>query len=132
MYEREQDMMKNESNNTAASEPKQPESTVTNQNPYSTSAATGSTTANHTAETNRTASGTTYGAANRYGSTTPTGYGYTTIVVPTRAQDILEILPPIHNPSSRVTATSIIIPIRMHQYRHPAAANRRRKRITSG
>lgn len=74
MYEREQDMMKNESNNTAASEPKQPESTVTNQNPYSTSAAT----ANHTAETNRTASGTTYGAANRYGSTTPTGYGYTT------------------------------------------------------
>lgn len=74
MYEREQDMMKNESNNTTASEPKQPESTVTNQNPYSTSAAT----ANHTAETNRTASGTTYGAANRYGSTTPTGYGYTT------------------------------------------------------
>ena len=74
MYEREQDMMKNESNNTAASEPKQPESTVTNQNPYSTSAAT----ANHTAETNRTASGTTYGAANRYGSTAPTGYGYTT------------------------------------------------------
>ena len=78
MYEREQDMMKNESNNTAASEPKQPESTVTNQNPYSTSAATGSTTANHTAETNSTASGTIYGAANRYGSTTPTGYGYTT------------------------------------------------------
>ena len=78
MYEREQDMMKNESNNTAASEPKQPESTVTNQNPYSTSAATGGTAANHTAETNRTASGTTYGAANRYGSTTPTGYGYTT------------------------------------------------------
>lgn len=78
MYEREQDMMKNESNNTAASEPKQPESTMTNQNPYSTSAATGSTAANHTAETNRTASGTTYGAANRYGSTTPTGYGYTT------------------------------------------------------
>lgn len=74
MYEREQDMMKNESNNTTASEPKQPESTVTNQNPYSTSAAT----ANHTAETNRTASGTTYGAANRYGSTTSTGYGYTT------------------------------------------------------
>lgn len=78
MYEREQDMMKNESNNTAASEPKQPESTMTNQNPYSTSAATGGTAANHTAETNRTASGTTYGAANRYGSTTPTGYGYTT------------------------------------------------------
>ena len=77
MYEREQDMMKNESNNTAASEPKQPESTMTNQNPYSTSAATGGTAANHTAETNRTASGTTYGAANRYGSTTPTGYGYT-------------------------------------------------------
>ena len=78
MYEREQDMMKNESNNTTASEPKQPESTVTNQNPYSTSAVAGSTAANHTAETNRTASGTTYGAANRYGSTTPTGYGYTT------------------------------------------------------
>ena len=78
MYEREQDMMKNESNNTAASEPKQPESTMTNQNPYSTSAATGGIAANHTAETNRTASGTTYGAANRYGSTTPTGYGYTT------------------------------------------------------
>ena len=78
MYEREQDMMKNESNNTAASEPKQPESTMTNQNSYSTSAAAGSTAANHTAETNRTASGTTYGAANRYGSTTPTGYGYTT------------------------------------------------------
>lgn len=77
MYEREQDMMKNESNNTAASEPKQPESTMTNQNPYSTSAATGGTAANHTAETNSTASGTTYGAANRYGSTTPTGYGYT-------------------------------------------------------
>ena len=52
MYEREQDMMKNESNNTAASEPKQPESTMTNQNPYSTSATTG--------------------------STAPTGYGYTT------------------------------------------------------
>ena len=77
MYEREQDMMKNESNNTAASEPKQPESTMTNQNPYSTSAATGGTAANHTAETNSTASGTTSGAANRYGSTTPTGYGYT-------------------------------------------------------
>lgn len=77
MYEREQDMMKNESNNTAASEPKQPESTMTNQNPYSTSAATGDTAANHTAETNSTASGATYGAANRYGSTTPTGYGYT-------------------------------------------------------
>lgn len=77
MYEREQDMMKNESNNTAASEPKQPESTMTNQNPYSTSAATGGTAANHTAETNSTASSTTYGAANRYGSTTPTGYGYT-------------------------------------------------------
>ena len=52
MYEREQDMMKNESNNTAASASNQPESTVNNQNPYSTSAATG--------------------------STTPNGYGYTT------------------------------------------------------
>ena len=46
MYEREQDMMKNESNNTAASASNQPESTVNNQNPYSTSAATGSTTPN--------------------------------------------------------------------------------------
>lgn len=52
MYEREQDMMKNESNNTAASASNQPESTVNNQNPYSTSAA--------------------------MGSTTPNGYGYTT------------------------------------------------------
>lgn len=77
MYEREQDMIKNETNNTAASEPKQPGST-TSQNPYSTSAATGSTAANHTAGMNNTTSGTTYGSANRYGSTTPNGYGYTT------------------------------------------------------
>lgn len=77
MYEREQDMIKNETNNTAASEPKQPGST-TSQNPYSTSAATGSTAANHTAGMNNTTSGTTYGSANRYGSTAPNGYGYTT------------------------------------------------------
>ena len=104
MYEREQDMMKNESNNTAASASNQPESTVNNQNPYSTSAA--------------------------MGSTTPNGYGYTTNSSTNLA--ILEILPLIHSRSSRVIATSIIIPIRTLRCRHPAAANRRRKRITSG
>ena len=105
MYEREQDMMKNESNNTAASASNQPESTVNNQNPYSTSAATG--------------------------STTPNGYGYTTnsSTNPTTGYT--------GNTSSDTQSqqqgyTSIIIPIRTLRCRHPAAANRRRKRITSG
>ena len=41
MYEREQDMMKNESNNTRSFCVESPESTVNNQNPFTASAATG-------------------------------------------------------------------------------------------
>ena len=79
MYEREQDMMKNESNNTAASASNQPESTVNNQNPYSTSAATGSTTPNGYGYTTNSSTNPTTGYTGNTSSDTQSqqqGYSY--------------------------------------------------------